>query len=112
LVEHDLAKVGVAGSSPVFRSNNPLANRRRIFFETLVVVPTTIGMVDKIEQCPGGGPDSYRDGRHAPIVIGVACIDRNSSFIVICLVFCINVFALVVELVDTQDLKSCAQQCA
>ncbi len=23
LVEHDLAKVGVAGSSPVFRSNDP-----------------------------------------------------------------------------------------
>jgi hypothetical protein len=32
LVEHDLAKVGVAGSSPVFRSNDPLASRRRIFF--------------------------------------------------------------------------------
>jgi hypothetical protein len=25
LVEHDLAKVGVAGSSPVFRSESPLA---------------------------------------------------------------------------------------
>ena len=25
LVEHNLAKVGVAGSSPVFRSNNPLS---------------------------------------------------------------------------------------
>jgi hypothetical protein len=29
LVEHDLAKVGVAGSSPVFRSNLPL---KRGFF--------------------------------------------------------------------------------
>ena len=53
LVEHDLAKVGVAGSSPVFRSVNPLAVAAEDFF-----------------------------------------------FI-----------ALVVELVDTQDLKSCLQQC-
>ena len=30
LVEHDLAKVGVAGSSPVFRSKDP-ANRRDFF---------------------------------------------------------------------------------
>jgi hypothetical protein len=28
LVEHDLAKVGVAGSSPVFRSKNPSSIRR------------------------------------------------------------------------------------
>ena len=27
LVEHDLAKVGVAGSSPVFRSNRPKDHR-------------------------------------------------------------------------------------
>ena len=32
LVEHDLAKVGVAGSSPVFRSKGPLSVRQRIFF--------------------------------------------------------------------------------
>ena len=31
LVEHDLAKVGVAGSSPVFRSKNPLLNKRGFF---------------------------------------------------------------------------------
>ncbi len=30
LVEHDLAKVGVAGSSPVFRSKKPLI--KRFFF--------------------------------------------------------------------------------
>ena len=52
LVEHDLAKVGVAGSSPVFRSKNPVL-RTGIFFKS----------------------------------------DED---------------ALVVELVDTQDLKSCA----
>ena len=32
LVEHDLAKVGVAGSSPVFRSAILLPFRRRIFY--------------------------------------------------------------------------------
>jgi hypothetical protein len=36
LVEHDLAKVGVAGSSPVFRSQFPPA-AGRIFFGALVV---------------------------------------------------------------------------
>ena len=35
LVEHNLAKVGVAGSSPVFRSEN--APGREIFFGALVV---------------------------------------------------------------------------
>jgi hypothetical protein len=53
LVEHDLAKVGVAGSSPVFRSAYPSSFGGGIFFEQA---------------------------------------------------------ALVVELVDTQDLKSCGQQ--
>ena len=33
LVEHDLAKVGVAGSSPVFRSKNPVL-RTGIFFKS------------------------------------------------------------------------------
>jgi hypothetical protein len=51
LVEHDLAKVGVAGSSPVFRSGSPMMGD---FFWNI---------------------------------------------------------ALVVKLVDTQDLKSCGQQC-
>jgi hypothetical protein len=51
LVEHDLAKAGVAGSSPVFRSEK---------------VPLLAGFFFKV--------------------------------------------ALVVELVDTQDLKSCGQQ--
>ena len=32
LVEHDLAKVGVAGSSPVFRSVHPLATQAEDFF--------------------------------------------------------------------------------
>jgi hypothetical protein len=54
LVEHDLAKVGVAGSSPVFRSKNP--NFGSGFFLSL------------------------------------------------------SIDALVVELVDTQDLKSCGPQ--
>ena len=39
LVEHDLAKVGVAGSSPVFRSIN-----KKIFF-----------------RCPGGGMVDTKD---------------------------------------------------
>ena len=52
LVEHDLAKVGVAGSSPVFRSEN---------------CPASCGIFFQV----------------APVV----------------------------ELVDTQDLKSCGQQC-
>ena len=58
LVEHDLAKVGVAGSSPVFRSKSSL-DKEGIFFSINV----------------------YHDWD-----------------------------ALVVELVDTQDLKSCGQQ--
>jgi hypothetical protein len=33
LVEHDLAKVGVAGSSPVFRSKTPSSFGGGIFFE-------------------------------------------------------------------------------
>jgi hypothetical protein len=57
LVEHDLAKVGVAGSSPVFRS----------------------------EFLPCGG--FFLDFRFG------------------------GPEALVVKLVDTQDLKSCLQQC-
>ena len=55
MVEHDLAKVGVAGSSPVFRSKFHLHFAMEFFFKISV--------------------------------------------------------ALVVELVDTQDLKSCWQQC-
>ena len=47
LVEHDLAKVGVAGSSPVFRSN-PLALREDFLSQ----------------DCPGGGI-----GRHAGLKI-------------------------------------------
>jgi hypothetical protein len=57
LVEHDLAKVGVAGSSPVFRSKS---RRKRDFFSTLPELKV--------------------------------------------------LFAPVVELVDTQDLKSCSPQ--
>ena len=46
MVEHDLAKVGVAGSSPVFRSNPVCDSGRDFFF------------------CPGGGT-----GRHAGLKI-------------------------------------------
>ena len=60
LVEHDLAKVGVAGSSPVFRSES---------FHQLKLVEFFLTVTD------------------------------------------ISGLALVVELVDTQDLKSCLQQC-
>jgi hypothetical protein len=63
LVEHDLAKVGVAGSSPVFRSASSL-DKEGIFFAA-----TTVALAKVVSN------------------------------------------ALVVELVDTQDLKSCGQQC-
>ena len=46
MVEHDLAKVGVAGSSPVFRSRSPMMGD---FF---------------LEHCPGG-----ETGRHAGLKI-------------------------------------------
>ena len=62
LVEHDLAKVGVAGSSPVFRS----------------------------ESRPAGGVTGFFLGREIQV-------PENGQ-------------ALVVELVDTQDLKSCSPQ--
>ena len=48
LVEHNLAKVGVAGSSPVFRSKNDPAFIAGFFFR----------------GCPGGGT-----GRHAGLKI-------------------------------------------
>ena len=38
LVEHDLAKVGVAGSSPVFRSKSRPRRRFGIFFWDALVV--------------------------------------------------------------------------
>ena len=56
LVEHDLAKVGVAGSSPVFRSK--------------ILLPFGGGFFLTI-YCPGGGPDNCRDGRYAQINFGV-----------------------------------------
>ncbi len=62
LVEHDLAKVGVAGSSPVFRSKKVLLPTAEDFFWYQKSLRALL-------------PD-----------------------------------ALVVELVDTQDLKSCGQQ--
>ena len=34
MVEHDLAKVGVAGSSPVFRSKSPLLTKRGFFLSS------------------------------------------------------------------------------
>jgi hypothetical protein len=69
LVEHDLAKVGVAGSSPVFRSNIP--PKSGIFFE--------------VNPCRENGLLINFKNQLQP--------------------------ALVVKLVDTQDLKSCLQQC-
>ena len=38
LVEHDLAKVGVAGSSPVFRSESPLALGGGFFLNPAVLL--------------------------------------------------------------------------
>ena len=61
LVEHDLAKVGVAGSSPVFRSQKVHSKQDGFLF--LRAFPQK------------------------------------------------HLFTLVVKLVDTQDLKSCGQQC-
>ena len=55
LVEHDLAKVGVAGSSPVFRSK--------------ILLPFGGGFFLTI-YCPGGGPDDYWDGRHTRLIVG------------------------------------------
>ena len=55
LVEHDLAKVGVAGSSPVFRSKSrPAGGGDGIFF----------GSGFPKWDCPGGGI-----GRHAGLKI-------------------------------------------
>jgi hypothetical protein len=44
LVEHDLAKVGVAGSSPVFRSKNP--NFGSGFFLSLSIDALVVELVD------------------------------------------------------------------
>ena len=45
LVEHDLAKVGVAGSSPVFRSDGP-AQRRDFFWSSEVEHALVVELVD------------------------------------------------------------------
>ena len=66
LVEHDLAKVGVAGPNPVFRSKP--SNIRGFFYPTLSHMLT---------------PHTHTHTHTHTL------------------------FALVVELVDTQDLKSC-----
>ncbi len=68
LVEHDLAKVGVAGSSPVFRSVLFSVLREKFFYNYF----------------------------------------RVKLSMDVCLQF--NSLALVVKLVDTQDLKSCDPQ--
>jgi hypothetical protein len=46
LVEHDLAKVGVAGSSPVFRSRNPSSDGGGIFFEPVALVVELVDTQD------------------------------------------------------------------
>ena len=85
LVEHDLAKVGVAGSSPVFRSEVLLPCRRRIFFDAPVVELVDTSRLDR---------DDPQWSLHR---------------IELVLVFH-YIIAPVVELVDTQDLKSCDPQ--
>ena len=57
MVEHDLAKVGVAGSSPVFRSR----------------IPTSSGFF--FARCHSSGGT----GRHVPIKIGIRSKDRVGS---------------------------------
>ena len=47
LVEHDLAKVGVAGSSPVFRSNSP--NHVFGFFFTVSFYTLVAELVDALD---------------------------------------------------------------
>jgi hypothetical protein len=59
LVEHDLAKVGVAGSSPVFRSKSPSSFGGGIFFDQTALV---VELVDNV-----------------PINIGMASNGRNDS---------------------------------
>ena len=63
LVEHNLAKVGVAGSSPVFRSAVP--PKWRIFFEvTNLDFEFRYSNFEIIITSPGGGT-----GRHAGLKI-------------------------------------------
>ena len=54
MVEHDLAKVGVAGSSPVFRSKNPVL-RTGIFFKS-------------DDRRLGGGTGRHAGLRHCSLV--------------------------------------------
>ena len=68
MVEHDLAKVGVAGSSPVFRSDCPALCG--IFFSKLTSLPSTVlnynikTLRRLVSSRPGGGT-----GRHAGLKI-------------------------------------------
>ena len=73
-----------------------LPGRRRIFFENIapVVVPIAIGMVDR-----------------SRLNMGMATRDETIQFHLFNLVLVFNdIIAPVVELVDTQDLKSCDPQ--
>ena len=74
MVEHDLAKVGVAGSSPVFRSESSRRSEG-IFFEILILrvlnkkVQVVLLELQTLNLnfkliCPGGGI-----GRHAGLKI-------------------------------------------
>ena len=68
LVEHDLAKVGVAGSSPVFRSKSSDHSGGGFFALTTIASNYTKVSLDKLAKvvitCPGGGI-----GRHAGLKI-------------------------------------------
>jgi hypothetical protein len=156
LVEHDLAKVGVAGSSPVFRSQSSLRFRREDFFSSSIAFSLVVELVDTqdlkscSQQCEcgfksrpgnkekpvhceqafllndftkviaqigfGAGPDAALASLDAdskarlhssPVFRSQSSLRfRREDF------FSSSIaFSLVVELVDTQDLKSCSQQC-
>ena len=57
LVEHDLAKVGVAGSSPVFRSNSP--NHVFGFFFTVSFYTLVAELVDALDLKSSGPKGPY-----------------------------------------------------
>jgi hypothetical protein len=99
LVEHDLAKVGVASSNLVFRSESLPPKRRDLFLKGYPLAQ----MVELVEspRLKSGFPskecgfDSRSEYKKSP-----ACVKKTGAT---------TTPAQMVELVDTQDLKSCSR---
>jgi hypothetical protein len=101
LVEHDLAKVGVAGSSPVFRSESSL-DKEGLFFDSIIISPAELLLSSSVAIFDlFSFSFSVKEKKRITLHRSVILLNMTSTS---------KTNALVVELVDTQDLKSCDPQ--